>query len=182
MNWEAITALATAFTGVVILVTVLVGVRQLRQLQRATQLEGMMKLLEDLERPHILQAIEFVRHELPKQLEDESYRRSLEQARVQQHDHPVFIVLRWLEKIGTLAKYGLIDPEPLYALNSPDYQHLWTVLRKVVQMHRTGALPAFDNAEYLCTNAWRWLRAAHGREAYEYLAARYGWEEPTPAG
>jgi len=44
VNWEAVTAIGTVFTGLVILVTVLVGQRQLRatvdqlqQLRRASQ-------------------------------------------------------------------------------------------------------------------------------------------------
>ena len=177
MNWVAFTGLATAFTGIVILITVFVGLRQVRHLQQATQLEGMLQLLDDLYTPKLLESIEFVRFKLPEHLKDESYVRDLESIHAQQ-DHPVYVVLRWLEKLGTLAKYGLINPEPLYALNSPDYQHLWAILRKVV---RTQASPttlvAWDNAEYLCTDAWRWLRQQHGHETYETLAQRYGWEE-----
>ena len=51
MNWEAFIGLATAFTGVVILITVFVGVRQLRHLQQSTQLEGMMRLIDDVQAP-----------------------------------------------------------------------------------------------------------------------------------
>lgn len=179
MNWEAFTGLATAFTGLVILVTVFVGLRQVRHLQQATQLEGMLKLLDDLHAPALLASIEFVRFKLPEQLKDESYRGELASMHAQQ-EHPVFVVLRWLEKLGTLARYGLIDPKPLYAMNSPDYQHIWAILRPIVRARPayTAMLP-FDNAEYLCTNAWRWLRETFGSETYDRLAQRYGWDEST---
>jgi hypothetical protein len=52
--WEIVSAVATALTGIIILVTVVLGSHQLRvtnrqleQLQRATQLEGTMKIFED---------------------------------------------------------------------------------------------------------------------------------------
>jgi len=177
MNWIAFTGLATAFTGIAILVTVFIGIRQLRHLQTATQLDGTLRLLEDLYAPKLLESIEFVRFKLPELLHDKAYFDALTSIHVQQ-DHPVYIVLRWLEKLGTLSRYGLINPEPLYALNSPDYQHMWAVLRRVVRSRpSTGSIVAFDNAEYLCTNAWRWLRQTYGRETYENLAQKYGWTD-----
>lgn len=180
MDWTAFTGLATAFTGVVILVTVFIGIRQLRHLQQSTQLEGMLKLIDDLDSPKLLEAIEYVRFKLPQQLEDPAYRQALKQLHVQQ-DHHVYVVLRWLEKTGTLARYGLINPEPLFALNSPDYQHMWAVLGKLIEDRRTGMsgpMP-FDNAEYLCLRAWRWWRQQYGQAAYERLAEKYGWSQPV---
>ena len=177
MNWTAFTGLATAFTGVVILITVFTGIRQLRHLQQATQLDGMLKLIDDLYSPKLLESIEYVRYKLPEQLKDESFLEQLISMHVQQ-DHPAYIVLRWLEKIGTLARYGLVDPEPLFALNSPDYHHMWAVLRPILGERRSasGAIIPFDNAEYLCLSAWRWLRQTHGRATYERLAQKYGWD------
>jgi len=46
MNWIAFTGLATAFTGIAILITVFIGIRQLRHLQTATQLDGTLRLLD----------------------------------------------------------------------------------------------------------------------------------------
>lgn len=177
MDWIAFTGVATAFTGIVILVTVFTGFRQLRHLQHATQLDGMLKLIEDLYSPKLLQSIEYVRFKLPEQLEDEAVLAQLTSMHAQQ-DHPAYVVLRWLEKIGTLARYGLIDPEPLFALNSPDYQHMWAVLRRILINRRpsSGGIVPFDNAEYLCLSAWRWLRQTYGRATYEQLAEKYGWD------
>jgi hypothetical protein len=138
MDWTAFTGLATAFTGIVILVTVFTGFRQLRHLQQATQLDGMLKLIEDLYSPKLLESIEYVRFKLPQQLEDEAVVAQLSSMHVQQ-DHPAYVVLRWLEKIGTLARYGLVDPEPLFALNSPDYQHMWAVLRRILGERRASS-------------------------------------------
>ena len=178
MDWTALTAMATAFTGIVILVTVFTGLRQLRHLQQATQLDGMLKLFQELDSPTLLESIEYVRFKLPHQVKDPAYFAELTSMRVQQN-HPAYVVLRWLEKLGTLVRYGLIDPKPLFALNSPDYQHSWAVLRSIVRRRAVelGAPVPFDNAEYLCVSAWRWWREKYGQAAYERLAERYGWKE-----
>jgi len=68
MNWEAFTGIATAFTGLIILATVFVGARQLQHLQRATQLQGIMRLIDGMESPAVLKAIEYVRFTLPEEL------------------------------------------------------------------------------------------------------------------
>jgi hypothetical protein len=177
MNWEAFTGIATAFTGLIILATVFVGARQLQHLQRATQLQGIMRLIDGMESPAVLKAIEYVRFTLPEELKNPDYAKDLEKKHVME-DHPLWIALRWLERLGTLARYGLIDPEPLYALNSPDYQHMWAVLRPVVQARRRDStLVPFDNAEYLCKKSWDWVRQEFGRETYDALSKKYSWEE-----
>jgi hypothetical protein len=45
MNWEAVTAISTAFTGLIIAVTALVGVYQLRQLRQQRRDAGTIELV-----------------------------------------------------------------------------------------------------------------------------------------
>jgi hypothetical protein len=49
MNWEAVTAVSTAFTGLVILVTALVGVYQLAQLRAQRRDSGAVELVRSLQ-------------------------------------------------------------------------------------------------------------------------------------
>jgi len=56
MSWEAVSAIATAFTGIVIALTVVIGARQARgaleqikETHRATQLDGMLRIFQLLD-------------------------------------------------------------------------------------------------------------------------------------
>ncbi|MBV8638115.1 MAG: hypothetical protein JO322_08510 [Candidatus Eremiobacteraeota bacterium] len=49
MNWEAVTALSTAFTGAVILVTAMVGIVQLRQLREQRRDSAAIELMRSLQ-------------------------------------------------------------------------------------------------------------------------------------
>lgn len=51
MNWEAVTAWSTAFTGLVILVTALVGVNQLAQLRAQRRDAAAVELMRSLQDP-----------------------------------------------------------------------------------------------------------------------------------
>ncbi|HMD02517.1 MAG TPA: hypothetical protein VKG44_06070 [Candidatus Baltobacteraceae bacterium] len=58
ISWEAVTAIATAVTAIVIAATVAVGYRQIRlaaaqveHLRRSTQLDGTMKVFSELGTP-----------------------------------------------------------------------------------------------------------------------------------
>jgi hypothetical protein len=99
---------------------------------------------------------------------------------VQDETIPEYVVLRWLEKIGTLAKNGLIDPATLYDLNMPDYLHLWIVLDALVQAMRSGGFNAFNNAEWLYRDSERWARRAWGSEAVDEMVERYRAEQSAP--
>src|SRR5690348_9536417 len=73
MTWEAVSALAAVFTGLIIAATVIVGVRQLRltqetleHLRRATQLEGAMKIYADLNSPEFRESQLFVLNDLAR--------------------------------------------------------------------------------------------------------------------
>jgi hypothetical protein len=56
MNWEAVTAWSTAFTGVVILVTALVGVNQLAQLRAQRRDAAAVELMRSLQDPDFSRA------------------------------------------------------------------------------------------------------------------------------
>ena len=80
-DWGAVTALSTAASAVIIAVTVIVGFRQVRltgvqldNLRRATQLEGLMKVFDDLHNPTYLRARQFVATELSKKLAEPGFR------------------------------------------------------------------------------------------------------------
>jgi len=76
-SWDAVTAISTAVTAVVIAATVVVGYRQIRltgdqlqHLRRSTQLDGTMKLFAELSTPEFRAARLFVENELAARMQD----------------------------------------------------------------------------------------------------------------
>jgi hypothetical protein len=156
--WEEISALATVFTGIAIVVTVLLGMRQLRlasdeldHLRRATQLEGAMKIFDDFNAPEFWESFHFIINDLPKQMQDPSFREGV--ALIGMADdgvHKELYVMRTFERIGTYVKHGLIDGAIIYDFALPPIVKSWEALAEVVQIHRVANGEGFwENYELL---------------------------------
>jgi len=178
MTWEALSAIATAFTGIVIAATVVVGARQLRltrdtldQLRRATQLEGTMRIMDDLMSPEFREAQRFVINDLPVKLNEPDFLATI--SRMGAWDpsvHKEITVLRTFERIGSYIKYGLLEGDVIYDVNGPIIG-MWEKLQPVVKIHRAERGEGFwENFEYLYNAAERWRFDVHGKE--EYLRKR----------
>lgn len=88
MNWEAVTGLSAAFTGLVIMVTAIAALREVRvaaehanatreqldHLRKATQFEGTLAVFAELDTPLQMEARRFVQVELPRRMQDERFR------------------------------------------------------------------------------------------------------------
>ena len=116
MSWEALTALSTAFTGLVILFTVLVGWHQMRvaaeqslQAHRATQLDGMMRIFDQFDAAAFIDARRYIMTELAAAMERPDFDELLGQPQT-----PWMPALRTLERMGVYIKMGLLDAEPFY--------------------------------------------------------------------
>lgn len=165
MGWEAITAIATLGTGLAIVATVLLGVRQLEltrsqleHLRRATQLEGAMKIFDELNTEEFWDSLHFIASELPKRMTDPQFRDEvvlvgLADTKV----HRELPLMRTFERIGTFVKHGLIGGPIIYDLAWPPIQKSWEALTEVVQIHRTAHGNAFwENFEMLYREGKRW--------------------------
>ncbi len=175
MTWEALTAVATAFTGVVIVATVVVGARQLRltrdtldQLRRATQLEGTTRVMDDFMGPEFREARMFVTHELPAKMKDEAFRATI--SHMGSGDalvHKELTVLRTLERVGSYIKYGLLDGDIIYDVFSPVVMSMWERLQPVIEIHRReGGEGYWENFEYFYRAARRWHASQNSKAEY----------------
>ena len=178
MSWEALTAIATAFTGIVIAATVVVGSRQLRltrdtldELRRATQLEGTMRVLDDIMGPEFRAAMLFVANELPRKMEDESFRATVSRLGAEDSAvHKELTVLRTLERVGSYIKYGLLDGDVIYDVSVPVFIGMWESLQPVIEIHRRERGAGFwENFEYLYRAGLRWREASHGEDYLKNL-------------
>ena len=169
MSWEALSAIATAFTGLVIMFTVIVGVRQARaaldqigEAHRATQLDGMMRIFQWFDDPQFIRGRLYVMNELPARMKEPDFEEYL---RITPYaDFPWHKALSTLERIGVFVRMGLLEGEPFYYNWGNMIIGTWVTLAPLVELSRTVT----DNP-YLWKDT-EWLAADALRFVNEYIA------------
>ena len=171
MNWEALAAIGSLGSAIVIAVTVIFAAHQVRltrhqleQLRRSSQLGGAMAIFDKMTDPAFLESENFVRHELAERLKDETFvneRLSGYRAEVRREEP----VLRLFEQLGTYVKNGLLDGEIFYDAMAPWIESTWKALRPVIEIHRRRFAFSWDNFEYLYVQNHRWMIAGGALEA-----------------
>lgn len=170
MDWEALSAIGTALTALIILATVMLGARQLRatndqleQLRHATQLDGTMRIFDTLRSENVSQALRFVMAELEDRLKDETYRQEAEKpGGVDSVTHKERIIFTVFEEVGTYVRHGLVNGDVIYDLYSSVIIGCWRRLSPLVGVQRVafGDDQLWANFEFLCEGAKVW-EAAH---------------------
>jgi len=163
--WEALTAVGTLLTALIILITVVLGVRQLRNandqlqhLRRTTLLEATMTIFARQRDPAYVAAEEFVYAEMPSRWQDEVFRREATLG-FRSHDPDVqkcLAVLKSYEEIGTYAKNGLLDGTVLIDIMRPGIIRLWANLGPMVASQLERFPQLWENFVYVyeSTNKW----------------------------
>jgi uncharacterized protein DUF4760 len=175
MNWEALTAISTAFTGIVILFTVLFAARQvsaLREqsqamsmqidhLRRATQLEGALAIFEEIGDAEIGDAYRFVMNEFAEKMKEERFHAEALERAPDPSVHKEVKILRHLERVGTIVKNGLIDADvPIDFMGmfvQDNWQRLEPLVREQRALHQRPSL--WENFEYLNSKATATINA-----------------------
>lgn len=169
VDWSAVSALGTALTAIVVAVTALFGFHQLRltrvqleQLRRATQLDGALKILDDLNSATYVEARHFVATELPKCLEDPVFRTEVELGMIWTRNpdtvHPEQFILRIFETIGSQVQRGLLDREVIVDMAAIPILLAWDHLSPVVEIQRRTIHPRmWENFEKLHNEATAWF-------------------------
>ena len=183
-DWGAVTALSTAASAAIIAITVIVGVHQVRltgvqldNLRRATQLEGLMKVFDDLHNPTYLRARRFVATDLYKKLTDPAFRNEVALGIIWTKNpdeiHEELFVLRTFETIGSTVRHGLLDADAVLDSIAPSVIVSWEHLREVVEMQRAGMHPRmWENFEYLNSLASQWFTRRGGQDRLAGWMAR----------
>ncbi len=166
MNWEALSAIATAFTGLVIMFTVIIGVRQARaaldqigETHRATQLDGMMRIFEKFDEPQFIAARLYIMNVLPARMTEpdfEDYLRDTPYA-----DFPWHRALSTLERIGVFVRMGLLEGEPFYYNWGNMIISTWVKLAPLVELNRkvTDNPYLWKDTEWLAADARRFINS-----------------------
>lgn len=173
MNWEALSALSTAFTGIVIAITAIAAAREVRigaeharatreqieHLRKTTQFEGTLAVFAELDLPYQVEARHFVQFELAKRMHDEHFRYEVSLiAGSDEREHKELTVLRCFERIGFYVRKGFVDPDVVSMVASGRVLVAWRALEEVVAIHRGVAGPFWLNFEHLYEVSKSWLR------------------------
>ena len=189
MNWEAVAAISTAFTGLVILASALAAVRevriagehsratraQLEHLRKATQFEGALAVFAELDTPFQMHARRFVQFELCERMKDDRFREEVALiAGADEMEHKELTVLRCFERIGTYVRKGWVDSDVVYMVAAGRVIVTWRALEEVVAIHRAVAGRTFwENYERLYHEVkdWQRRRGFHAEELERHQAS-----------
>jgi len=165
VSWEALTTISTAFTGLVILLTVLYAARQLRvlneqskamsaqleHLRRATQLEGTLAIFDQLATSDLAESYRFILNEFEAQMKDERFRGEALGRAPDPAVHKEALMLRRMERVGTIVKNGLLDADVLLDFMGLFILESWQRLKPLALQQRAlyNAPRLWENFEYL---------------------------------
>jgi len=169
MSWEALTAIGSIGTVIVIFFTVVFAQRQveltreqLHQLRQATQLEGAIAIYAELESPRVEAARKFVLLELPAKMKNPTFRDEVRLvAQVDESRHQELIILRAYDRIGIYIDAGLIDSDVIYRGAMGRILTMWEALSDVVAIHRQTAAFLWSGFENLARGARDFALAQH---------------------
>jgi hypothetical protein len=192
VSWEALTAVASLFSSVVVLAAVLVAIRQVRvgaeqveHLRKATQLEGTMKIFAILGSPEMQKARRFISLELAERMKDPVFRAEVPLLTMAPsvEDHGELAILRLMEMIGVYVKHGLLDPEIVFDYWIPAIVYGWEQLEAVgvIAIHRDALGAAmWENFEDLYRRGKRWTARDSFGKPDEGWGPRHTGEPPRP--
>ncbi|MBV8116832.1 MAG: hypothetical protein JOZ01_02575, partial [Candidatus Eremiobacteraeota bacterium] len=159
MTWEALTAIASAITTVVLIGTVVLAARQVQLLRRSTQLDGLIRILAEMDTPGLLASYHFVLEQLPEKMQDPVFRQRVADGETDEALHQYLPILVFFEKVGAFVKFGLLDPETVYCQAGSRSVKAWNALREVINYDRSRGGPGvWDGFEELVQGTVRYYR------------------------
>lgn len=174
MTWEALTALASLVTTLIIAVTAIVAIVQIRHLRAANQLAAAMALMGELET--LVDVRTFVAKELEDRLKDPAFRASLADNKFDRHEHLEIILGNYWEKFGILLRQGLLDKQLFLDWGAQGCLRDWRQLREVTSLIRGPSPQVWRDFEYLAHMA-----AIHLDDLYEHPLKHPDWPDDRDA-
>ncbi|MDQ6780368.1 MAG: hypothetical protein M3Z37_04340 [Candidatus Eremiobacteraeota bacterium] len=158
MSWEALTAVATLGTFVVIATSAMAAIRQLRHMAASNQITASLALLDRWGSDAYASLIDYVSGgELEARLADPRFRRELMHAPVSRTNHPELTILGYWEQVGSLVKLGYMSEEAFMDIASIQALSAWHKLNPVIAiMRRRLGARMFNNFEFLVSRARLW--------------------------
>jgi hypothetical protein len=174
MTWEAVTAVASLITTLVIAVTAIVAMVQIRHLRAANQLAAAMALMSELET--LVDARTFVANTLELKLKDPAFRASLASNKFSRREHLEIMLGNYWEKFGILLRQGLLDKQLFLDWGAQGCLRDWRQLREVTALIRGPSPQVWRDFEYLAHMA-----AIHLDDLYQHPLKHPQWRDSLDA-
>lgn len=154
-----ITAFGTLGTFFVIGASAIAAVRQLRHMQAANQLEGILALEEHFRDPDLQAALTYAQDVLPSKLQDPAYRNELERrGYIDNRKHPELLLCNWFNKMGLLVKHRIVSEDVFMDLFARLIVYYWDSLAPAIAlMRRSRGEGEYHDFEFLALRGRNWL-------------------------
>jgi hypothetical protein len=149
MSWEALSAVSSLLTAIVIAITAVIAFVQIRHLRRAAQLQSFLELMSEATGPSMSSWTAYVETQLPEKMKDETYRRELSEGHYDFENHKELALGAFWEKIGALIHNRLIEPDVFLDFAGATCPYHWELLREVTALRRQSNSRAWERFEEL---------------------------------
>jgi hypothetical protein len=173
---EYLGALASVGTLIVVTVTAIAALRQLRVMAHANHVTAISDAVGRWNSEEIRASREFVLRELPALLEDPAFRAQLESDPLGLDALRTLPILNYFEVVGSYVRFGVVNEEAALSILAGLVLTVWNAASPAVAiMRRTG--PVFENFEYVAMLARRRIDALRGGDDYPRGAPRMNAED-----
>jgi hypothetical protein len=165
MLLEVLNTIGTMGTFLVIALTAVAAIVQLRHMRAANQLDAVLVLERDFRSHDLQEAFRYVQRELPFKLRDPEYRAELEAVGfIDERTHLEVKACNWFNEVGTLVKNQLVTEDAFMDMFSRLVAVYWERLEPAIAvMRRRRGDVMYHDFEYLAIRARAWLTAhPHG--------------------
>lgn len=165
MTWEAVTALSTLVSAIVVAVAAVAAVLQIRHLRAGNQLDAILRIYDTFNGSEMVQARRYCLNELPAALADETSRAALLRGEI---DPRLTLVGNFSNEIGALVADGFLDARLILPL-VPLTARLWRIAEPVaIEWRKRRADPIWADFEFIAALDERASRR-------EYIARYPAW-------
>src|SRR6202049_3340576 len=150
---------ASIGTFIVIAVTAVAAMVQLRHMQSANKVAAIQAFAARYDGPELSDAFHIVRSELAQRLEDPAFRQELRAGSTDRFKHPEIQVCNFFDQWGLYYRDGVIDKAGFMRVNAGVVVQFWERLEPVVGLlaDTVKGNQSFQQFEYLTVQARRWL-------------------------
>lgn len=149
MSWEGLTAIASLITALVIAVTAIIAVVQIRHLRTANQLAAALKLYDEVDDSDFRKVRTFVQTELAERMKDPAFLEDLTSGRFDRDVHLEIRLGNYWEKFGLLLRTGLLDRRLFLDWGAQACLRDWRTMRDVTKAVRVGSPEVWRDFEFL---------------------------------
>jgi hypothetical protein len=170
---DFVNTIVQACTLLVFVGTAVAALVQIRHLRASNELEAILALADQMQKPELQHALRYVQGELEARLGDAAYRGELAAlGYIDPKRHPEMDACNWFNELGTIVKNRLVERTTFLELYARLVTYYWERLVAVVAILRRERGPAqYENFEYLALLAQQWI-AAHPKGNYPAAAER----------